>query len=291
MTEKQETVAIVGMGLMGGSLGLALRDSGYTGRVIGFARRAAVREAAVAKGVVSVCHEDLEDCLAEADIVIMCAPVLAIIELLTASMASIRPGTIVTDVGSTKVVLYERLTRVLHGTDIHFVGSHPVCGSEKTGVENSIPDLYRDRVVVVCDDERTDRDALERVEALWKSLGSRVSVMDSGSHDVLLAATSHVPHLLSSVIVDVISSKADPQVEALCGTGFQSMTRLASGSAALWRDIVNTNSQAILDELDLVQQKISQLMDDIAEGNNDAIHAFLERNARDRARIIETGDE
>ncbi|MCF7838772.1 MAG: prephenate dehydrogenase/arogenate dehydrogenase family protein [Candidatus Marinimicrobia bacterium] len=244
-------VAILGLGLMGGSLGLALqRPPRRPGRVIGYARRPAVRAAAQAQGICDEIANTPPEAVAGADLIVLCAPIRALPELAAACAPALKPGAIVTDVGSTKAWLNARLPAALGRSDVTYLGSHPICGSEQSGIEAARANLYDDAVVVVTPTTDAPEAVTAAVQALWESAGARVRVLDAATHDRMLARTSHLPHLAAAALAATVGREQPAAVSPWCGTGFWSTSRLAEGAPEIWRDILLTNAPAIADELD-----------------------------------------
>jgi len=283
---KQESkigrVAIHGLGLMGGSLALALRAQGVF--VAGYARRPETRAAALERGIVDACFDGPAEAAAEADIVVLCTPVMTIPELARTIAPALKPGAIITDVGSTKAWLHKVIDHPA------FVGSHPMCGSERTGLEASCADLYQDAVTVVTcpadPNEAADVSHAETIATFWESIGSRVIRLTPHAHDELVARTSHLPHLAASLLVAAVNRERHPHLGDLMGSGYESTTRLAEGSADVWHDIVKTNAPAVRaeltafrDELDRLLQQIDQGLD---TGDFDAVRDFLDCQAKTR---------
>lgn len=278
-------VAILGLGLMGGSLGLALRAVGGVS-VAGYARRAATRDAAVARGVVEDIYVTPAEAARGADMVVACVPILQIEALLRAALPGIGEGSLVTDVGSTKAELERIIRPLVASVGAHFVGSHPICGSDEQGIEASRADLYRGAIVVVAEPESGGEPAAAgRVAAFWKSVGARVLAMPAGIHDRILARTSHLPHMISSLLAATVAREPMPESTAgLCGPGFRDTTRLARGAAAVWSDILSTNRDAVLIELGAYRDELNSLIHVLEENNVDAWTGILEqaKSARER---------
>jgi len=235
-----ETIAILGTGLMGSSLGLALRKRGVPVRIHAYARREETRKAALGLGVADAVFSDPAEAVKGAGLVVFCVPVLTIPELAGACRTALKPGAILTDVGSTKEELNRLMIGALEGTSVQFVGSHPICGSEQQGIEAGDADLYEGAVTVVTPPVQTDDAAVEKISNLWKSAGSSVTVMDAKQHDAILAATSHLPHVVAAALA---LSAGDNGL--FCGSGFRDTTRIADGSPQVWSDIVRTNGPAL----------------------------------------------
>jgi prephenate dehydrogenase len=246
-----DTVAIVGVGLIGGSIGLDVRAKKLAKRVIGVGRRASSLKAAKAAGCVTETTLKLEQAAAAADLIIVCTPVGRIVEDVRTAAAAARPGTLITDAGSTK----GSIVRALDGTlpdGVVFVGSHPIAGSEKSGPTAAVRDLYRDRVVVVTPTETTPAAATRTIERFWKLLGARTVRMSPEAHDAALAATSHVPHLIASALA--AATPAD--VLNLAAGGWHDTTRIAASDGALWSQILCDNRECVLEGLTEVEESL-----------------------------------
>lgn len=280
-----DRLAIVGLGLMGGSLGLAARGRGLARRVAGYARRPSVRRRALALGAVDEAHGDILDAVRGADMVVFCVPILTIPGLVAKCAPVLRPGTVITDVGSTKRFVLDAMERALGRRDVAAVGSHPIAGSEAAGIGAARADLYRNNVVVVSSSARTPAAAAERVGAFWKALGARVVSMGPDEHDRILAATSHGPHLAAAVIAESVLGRKDARLGGFCGTGFRDTTRIAGGSEDVWHDIAATNRAAIAAELARIEAGLRRVGADLRKGRLASVKRFLARSRRLRSAI------
>lgn len=268
-----KTVALLGTGLMGASIGLALRARGVELRVQAYARRGETRRRLLDKGIADAVFETPAEAVKDADLVIACVPVCTIPQIVRAAAEGLKPGAVVTDVGSTKQWLAGECGRILEKTDAVFVGSHPMCGSEKTGIGAADADLYRDAVCVVCAEPDT-REKVWLVSQFWTRLGCRVVEMPAAEHDELAARGSHVPHVAASALV--LSVFKDPErLKPLIGPGFRDTTRVAAGSPGLWRDIVGTNPQPVAQGLRALQQQIGEFADAVEAMNLGRVEALL----------------
>lgn len=277
-----ETIAIIGLGLMGSSLGLALKKRGSSLRIQAYARRADTRETALKIGAVDAVFETPAAAVAGADLVVICVPIWSIAELAKEILPALRPGAVVTDVGSTKTELVAVMNTLFADRDACFVGSHPIAGSEKTGVEAGNSGLYEGRLTVVCTSEDADGEVIEKVSNLWKSVGSDVVEMSAAQHDAMLATTSHLPHMVAAALArSVGTEKAD-----FCGTGFRDTTRVASGSADMWVDIIDTNRAPLEAELDRFHEELQGLISILRSGNQEDIRRWLEEAAASRETIL-----
>lgn len=282
--ESVEKMAVLGLGLMGGSLCLALKKKGWSGCLYGYARRSETLHYACDHGLCDQAGDSLKDAVSQADMVVVCVPVLSISELIREIRYSLKPGVVVTDVGSTKAGLQVEMDRILSGLDACFVGSHPIAGSEKAGVEAACAELYEGAQCIVTGTDAAPERALRKVRALWEMVGCRVSRMTPDAHDRLLARTSHLPHLLSSVLAMTVSRPdADVVESSLCGPGYLDMTRLACGSPVMWKDIFESNRHNIQKEIDAVQTELSRLRRLLDQEDMAGVEQYLGRAAACRS--------
>jgi prephenate dehydrogenase len=241
------TVVIAGLGMLGGSLGLALRRLPAPPRVLGWARRAETVREAVAAGMIDAGSTDAATILPQADLTVICLPVRTMVDFAGAHAAQWRRGSAVTDVGSTKRELAAAITPLLASHGVHFVGSHPMAGSEQSGLQHANPDLYRNACVFITPEAGTDRDAARLVEALWRHLGARITVIAPDRHDALVARTSHALHLVAAAAVDAVL-RDDQAVLGTAG-GFRDVTRIAASSPQMWLEIFQSNRDEVLHAL------------------------------------------
>src|SRR5262245_19610456 len=226
---KIRTLTIVGVGLIGGSVGLAAKRRGLAERVLGAGRQRASLDRALALGAIDEGLLDLSAAVHRADLAVFCTPVDGIAAQVLAAAPGCAAGTLLTDAGSTKAAIVRGVEgRLPDG--VAFVGSHPLAGSEKRGPEHADPDLFLGRLAVVTQTPRTDPAALERTAAFWRALGSRVRVMSPEEHDRALALTSHLPHLMAAALAGVLP----PELHELTAGGFRDTTRVAAGEPSLW---------------------------------------------------------
>jgi prephenate dehydrogenase len=265
-----QTLAIVGVGLIGGSLGLAARRRGIASHVLGVGRNAASLERARAVGAIDEASLDLAAAVGRADVAVFCTPVDRIAEQVLAVAPGCRGGTLLTDAGSTKAGIVARLDgRLPDG--VVFVGSHPLAGSEKRGPEHADADLFRGRLTVVTPGPRTDPAAVERTAAFWQALGSRVRLMTPEEHDEALALTSHLPHLLASALAGVLPDDC----RDLAATGFRDTTRVAAGDPALWTAIFAQNRDAVLRALRRLTGRLDALRAALEAGDWTTLDTLL----------------
>lgn len=268
-------VAIIGLGLMGGSLGLALKRRGLA-KVMASARREETRRLAVSMGAVDEVFETPQVALRGADVAVFCTPVCSIPKLAKDCLDAFEPGCVVTDVGSTKADLVKKMNRLFQGTHVTFVGSHPMAGSEKTGMEVANATLYEEAVTALTPVKGTPESAIAIIEALWSGVGAKVVRVAPGAHDDLVARSSHLPHLVAALLVTTAGRNQLVDLSKFCGPGFKSTTRVASGSPEMWHDIVKTNRTAILDELRAYHTQVGELVAALEARDYSQVKSLLE---------------
>lgn len=261
---KNQTVAIIGFGLLGTSLGLALKGKKYTR--IGWSRRPESRKQALKNNVVDKVFENPEDAVANADITVICLPVPMIIEFCAKFAKSWKKGAIVTDVGSVKEKIVRAVSPILSRNGIHFIGSHPMAGSEQSGAEAAESDLYEDAMVFLTPSPKTPPNVIKEISEMWKSAGARIMEIDSRKHDMTVAHTSHVPHIVSAVLALTAlgDSKTRAQRESGCAGGFRDTTRIASSAPQMWREIIESNSQSIIRTLSEFEKNLKSFRENIS---------------------------
>jgi prephenate dehydrogenase len=263
-------VAILGVGLIGGSLGLALRARAAASRVVGVGRSEAALRRALELGAVDEVATDLARGVAGADVVVLAAPVRACIALLPAVAAAVGPGAVITDVASTKAAIVAAAP-----AGAAFVGGHPMAGSERTGVEAASARLFEDATWVVTPTATTPAWALERVLAMAAAAGARPVVMDAGTHDRRVAAVSHLPQAVAVALAAAVPAEALP----LAARGFRDTTRLAASSPAVWNDIFATNRDNVVAAIAACEDRLAELRAAIAAGDEAAVEALFARAA------------
>lgn len=271
-------VSILGLGLMGGSLGLAIKQRMPGVRVHGYARATRTRTEAQRRNAVDSAFDNPADAVAQSDLVVICTPVLTMPDVLRASLPHLKSNVIVTDVGSTKSTVMQAMAEVLRGTTASLVGSHPIAGSEETGIDVARPNLYENAVTIVSPFPGRPPEATTAVEKFWRQLGAQVIQMDAARHDLLLAKTSHLPHLVAALLVQTVMQDQALNPGPFCGPGFRDSTRIAAGSEQMWHDIVKTNAHAIQTELEAFRNHLDGLIDMIQQGNMDGVREWLLTN-------------
>ena len=239
-------LCIIGVGLIGGSLARALREAGFCQQVVGAGRKVANLQKAVELGVIDRYETDLAQAVAGADMVFVAVPLGAMQSVFSAIKGQLADDAVVTDAGSAKGSVLDDVQQAFGEVPGFFVPGHPIAGTEQSGVEASFADLYRNHRVILTPVEGTDAGATGRVRAMWEAAGAEVVEMDPLHHDAILAATSHLPHLLAFTLVDSLARMSDQQeVFEYAAGGFRDFTRIASSDPVMWRDICLANHDAI----------------------------------------------
>ena len=276
-------LVVCGVGLIGGSFALALRRAGAVGRIVGIGRRREVLERACALGVIDEIAEGWADALDGADLVLLAAPVGQTDAILAAMAPHLRPGTVVTDAGSTKRDVVAALRSHLGGALADVVPAHPIAGAEKSGVEAAFAELYMGRKVVLTPLPESRPDAVQKVRDAWEACGAVVVGMTPQEHDRVFAAVSHLPHLLAFGLVDDLAGRSNaPLLFSHAASGFRDFTRIAGSHPEMWRDICVANRVALLEELDAYLVELARLRTMLVEADGDGLEAVFERARRAR---------
>ena len=288
MNRQFDIVTIVGVGLLGGSLGLALKARSIARTVRGVGRRQSSLDQAMKVGAIDTAFLNLEDATEGADLVVICSPAGHVTEALDGILSVCSPRAIVTDVASTKSLICAR-ARKTWPVPQRFVGSHPMAGSEKSGPEHATPRLFDGCVTMVEAGGHIDAEARRAVCELWRSVGAHVVEMDPEVHDAIAARTSHVPHLMAAC-VSILAAKeleAYPcEVRALIGPGFRDVTRIAESRPETWRDICLTNRDAVLAGLDDMLATLGRIRKAVDESNGKDLEAFFDRGRIARGELL-----
>ncbi len=280
-------LVIVGVGLIGGSFALALRKAELVGHIVGIGRSRENLQRARELGVIDEIADDFALALPGADLVLLAMPVGQTGKIMAQISPYLEAGTIVTDAGSTKqdVVAAARSFLVKHLQN--FVPGHPIAGAELSGVTAASADLFRDKNLVLTPLDETSAAAVTRVTELWQGCGARVSQMRAGRHDAILAAMSHLPHVLAFTLMNHVCTGAGDKPEDLlrfAGSGFRDFTRIAGSSPEMWRDICLANREALLKQIDAYQNELTNLREMLARSDGQALEKFFAdaRAARQR---------
>ena len=270
-------ISILGVGLLGGSIGLAIKSLVSDCQIIGYGHRQSTLDNSIRLGAIDLAFTDPAAAVEGADLVILCTPVGLFGEILAKISDALSPEAIFTDVGSTKQSVVQLAGKLLK-YPTRFVGSHPMAGSEKRGVEFARADLFRGAHCITTPLASTDPKALEDIEAFWKMLGMRISRLAPDEHDRILAEVSHLPHAVAAALVAMQSEKG----LSLCGPGFRDATRIAAGDPGLWRDIFIDNKQSLSASLRRLRDELDQLQQKLDDGDAKAIEQWLDAAARRR---------
>ncbi|AGA90101.1 prephenate dehydrogenase [Thioflavicoccus mobilis 8321] len=283
-------LAIIGVGLIGGSFARALRAAGAVGEVIGCGRSVANLERALDLGVVDRFTTDPAEAVAGADLVFLAVPLGSTRGILEAVRGALDERAIVTDGGSVKGSVVADVRAAFGRMPPNFVPGHPIAGTEHSGVEASFPELYRHRRVILTPLAETDPQALALVQRLWEMCGAEVSLMEVDHHDEILAATSHLPHLLAFGLVDALARmRENDEIFRYAAGGFRDFTRIASSSPVMWRDICLANAPAVGAMLQRFASELNELADTIHDGDGERLWEIFSRAKAARDRFLADG--
>ena len=280
-------ITIVGVGLLGGSLGLAIKRRRLARRVEGYVRRPATAVDCRRLKALDRATLDLPGAVADADLVIVCTPLAQMRSLVKQMLPSLKRGAIVTDVGSVKGSVVKELESLVAKAGGHFVGSHPMAGAEKTGVLAARADLFECAMCVVTPTKRTNPAALRKVQHFWKAVGGRLLKLTPEIHDLLVSRSSHLPHVLAATLAHGVLDPAQPKSQAaLCANGFRDTTRIASGSPEIWRDIALANRRNLARALAGFVAELRKFQRALSNSDEKAVTRFFEtaKQRRDRWR-------
>ncbi len=278
-----KALAVIGVGLIGGSFAMALRRAGIATRVVGFDRDRAALENAAGLGVIDTAAESATEAVKGADLVVIAVPVRSVGSVLHDVALAMDEDAVVTDVGSTKAEVVRVAREELRERFPRFVPGHPIAGRETSGVESALADLFRGARVVLTPAPETAADAIEVVRAAWEAVGARVATADAAQHDRIFAAVSHLPHLLSFALVSEIASRDNAQdLLGYAAGGFRDFTRIAASSPQMWRDISLQNRDALLAELDRYGARLAVFRELIEKGDGQGLERLMTeaRNVR-----------
>lgn len=258
--EHVDRVVIAGVGLIGGSVGLAIKRAGFQGKITGLGRRWSSLNNAIDAHAVDFATLDYEEAMTGADLLLLCTPVDIMPEIAQKAVKYAKSGCIVTDVGSTKRQLVAEIERLIP-EGVHFVGAHPMAGSHKTSVLAADASLFEGSICIITPTESTNPDAVDVVSGLWKMIGARVEIMSPQEHDFLIAAASHLPHVAACALAQVVAGVEDNRRRAIdfTATGFADTTRIAAGDPKMWTDILLKNADMVSSMLDRLEKELADL--------------------------------
>jgi cyclohexadieny/prephenate dehydrogenase len=286
-------IALIGFGLIGGSIARAARAQGLAGEIVTTARSAKTRARVTELSIVDSVLETNEDAVKGADLVILCIPVGACGPVAEEIAPFLEPGAIVSDVGSVKGAIARDMgPHIPQG--VHFVPAHPVAGTEHSGPDSGFAELFINRWCILTPPEGTDPAAVEKLRAFWAGLGARVEIMTPDHHDLVLAITSHLPHLIAYTIVgtaDELAQVTSSEVIKFSAGGFRDFTRIAASDPTMWRDVFLANKEAVLDMLQRFSEDLSQLQRAIRWGKGDELFDRFTETRAIRRSVIDEGQD
>lgn len=293
MSVVYQKVALIGLGLIASSIYWAIKRGGIAGEVSGYARSQATRQKARAIGLCDHICDTAQEAVKDADLVVLCVPVGAMGDLAKEIAPALKSGATISDVGSVKKDVIQTVgPHVPEG--VHFVPAHPIAGTEHSGPEAGFATLFDNRWCLIVPTPESDRSAVDRLCALWKGIGANVDIMDADHHDLVLAVTSHAPHLIAYTMVGVaddLSRVTDSEVINYSAAGFRDFTRIAASDPTMWRDVFLTNKDATLEILGRFTEELFMLQRAIRQGDGQHLHNYFTRTRNIRRGIIEAGQD
>jgi cyclohexadieny/prephenate dehydrogenase len=293
MSRLYDRVALIGLGLIASSMGHAMKAGGLAGEIVGYARSAATRAAALEVGFCDRVTATAAGAVAGADLVVLAVPVGAMGALAAEIGPHLAPGACVTDVGSVKQAVIDAVSPHIPA-GVAFVPGHPLAGTEHSGPRSGFATLFRNRWCLLTPTGLSTPDAVARLRALWQAMGSNVDEMDAAHHDLVLAVVSHTPHLIAYTMVGVadhLRRVSNSEVIKYSASGFRDFTRIAASDPVMWRDVFLTNKEATLDILGRFTEELFVLQRAIRMGDGEALHAYFTRTRAIRRGIIEAGQD
>jgi cyclohexadieny/prephenate dehydrogenase len=293
MAQIYDRVALIGLGLIASSMFWAMKRGGLAGEVTGFARSAETRETAREIGLCDVVYDDINAAVEGADLVVLCVPVGVMGAVMAQIAGSLKQGATVTDVGSVKRDVITSVTPHLP-EGVHFVAGHPLAGTEHSGPRSGFAELFDNRWCLLVPAEGTAPEPIAKLRAFWEGLGSNVEEMDADHHDLVVAVTSHAPHLIAYTMVGVaddLRRVTDGEVIKYSAGGFRDFTRIAASDPTMWRDVFLTNKDATLEILGRFTEELFALQRAIRQGDGDHLFDYFTRTRAIRRGIIEAGQD
>ena len=276
-------LVIFGVGLIGGSVALALKKAGVNTHIVGVGRTRNSLDEALNLGIIDVAESDIQAAVHDADVIMLATPVAQTTQILESIQPFLQANTVITDAGSTKSDVLNNAKAVLGSQFKQFIGGHPIAGAEKSGAAAAMADLFVAKNVVLTPTDETSADAINTVTALWRSCGANISTMSAEQHDAIFAAVSHLPHLLAFALVDDIASRPNAaQLFSFAASGFRDFTRIAGSHPEMWRDISLANKQALLNEISAFEQELSTVKQLLTQDDSAGLEALFERASHAR---------
>jgi cyclohexadieny/prephenate dehydrogenase len=293
MTQVYDRVALIGLGLIASSMFWAMKRSGLAGEIVGYARSAETRDTARRIGLCDHVYDNMNEAVKDADLVVLCVPVGVMGSVAAEIAGSLKAGATVSDVGSVKQDVIRTVGPHLP-KNVHFVPAHPLAGTEHSGPESGFAELFDNRWCLLVPPEGTSPEAVAKLRQLWEGMGSNVEEMDAEHHDLVLAVTSHAPHLIAYTMVGVaddLGRVTDGEVIKYSAAGFRDFTRIAASDPTMWRDVFLTNKEATLEILGRFTEELFALQRAIRTGDGDHLFDYFTRTRAVRRGIIEAGQD
>ena len=293
MSQIYNRVALIGLGLIASSMAWGIKRGGLAAEVTGYARSAETRETAREIGLCDQVFDSAAEAVKDADLVVLCVPVGVMGKVAQEIAPHLKPGATVSDVGSVKRQVIADVAPHLPDS-VHFVPAHPLAGTEHSGPTSGFAELFDNRWALVIADEDADREAVTKVIDFWRGLGSNVEEMDPDHHDLVLAVTSHTPHLIAYTMVGVaddLRRVSESEVIKYSASGFRDFTRIAASDPTMWRDVFLNNKDATLEILGRFTEELFALQRAIRQGDGDHLHDYFTRTRSIRRGIIEAGQD
>lgn len=281
-----ERLAIIGVGLMGGSLAMILKQKGEVGEVVGIGRSIENLEKAKSLGIVDRFTQSLEEGVKDADVIVVATPVGSIVDVIQRGQPHMKTGALITDVGSVKGGIVREVDEILDPR-LHFIGGHPIAGTEQSGADSAFPGLYRGSRCIITPTSRTDETAMAIVSRMWELTDAEVVVMGVEEHDKILAAISHLPHMVAYALVNTVDGIKDfnENIMKYSAGGFKDFTRIASSSPEMWRDICVMNRKAILDMIERYMRELERIKISIEDEAYDSLYTSFKQSKKARDSI------
>ena len=293
MKNNFDTVCIIGLGLIGGSIGLSMKKNNFDSKIIGYAKTEKTLLRAVERGFIDYAEKSLVKAVDGADLVILATPLSTFRPIIEEIVPFLKEGSIVTDTGSAKFTVLEELKDLIP-SDVEFIPGHPIAGTEESGPDSGFPELFENRWCILTPTEDNSKESVESIKYFWELLGSKVEIMDALHHDKVLAITSHIPHLIAYNIVGTANDLAnvtDTEVVKYSAGGFRDFTRIAASDPKMWSDIFTYNSEAVLEMLDLFSNDLAKLKKSILKKDTNMLFSSFEKTRNVRKRIIAAGQD
>ena len=293
MAQVYDRVALIGLGLIASSMCHAMRRAGLAGEIVGYARSSETRDIAREINLCDHICNSAAEAVKDADLVVLCVPVGAMEAVAQEIAPALKAGATVSDVGSVKRTVIDAVgPHIPKG--VHFIPAHPLAGTEHSGPRSGFAELFDNRFCILVPAEGSDRAAVDRLAQLWVGMGSKIDEMDAEHHDLVLAVTSHTPHLIAYTMVGVaddLRRVTDSEVIKYSAAGFRDFTRIAASDPVMWRDVFLSNKEATLEVLGRFTEELFALQRAIRQGDGDHLHAYFTRTRAIRRSIIEAGQD